>query len=244
MVLSYESGEGGGPGYSTYVRGADGSPAVRLGEGQALALSPDGVWAVSLLHKLTDAHLLLYPTGAGQPKPLSLSGLRYTGALRFLPDGRHVLVGAAEQGRGDRVYLGDIEGGKLRPVTPENHRGAGPISTDGKRFIARGPDGRAEICPIEGGEPTPLTGLEPGEVIAGWTADDRALYVQGRGGPGARIDRLDLATGRRELWREILPSDPTGVIRTSSVLISPDGTFYAYAYSRVLSNLFLVEGLK
>ena len=244
MVLSYESGEGGGPGYSTYVRGTDGSPAVRLGEGQAVALSPDGAWAVCLLHKLTDAHMVLYPTGAGQPKPLSISGLRLTGAVRFLPDGRHVLMGAAEPGRGDRVYLVDIEGGKPQALTPEHFGGPGPISTDGKRFLARGPDGRAQMCSIDGGQPAPIQGFQPGDFPVSWTTDDRALFVQGRGGPGARIDRLDLATGRRELWREILPSDPTGVIRTSSVLISPDGTFYAYAYSRVLSNLFLVEGLK
>jgi hypothetical protein len=60
----------------------------------------------------------------------------------------------------------------------------------------------------------------------------------------AKIERLDPATGRAEPWREILPSDATGVVRVSSVLVAPDGTFYAYAYSRVLSNLFLVEGLK
>src|SRR5262249_48756313 len=157
---------------------------------------------------------------------------------------RHFLVGGVEEGRGERVYLLDIDGGKPRPITPENYRGVGPISTAGKRFLARGPDGKAQICSVDGGTPPPVPGLQVDELPAGWTADDRAHYVQAKGGPGARIDRLDLATGRRELWKEILPSDPTGVIRTSSVLISPDGTFYAYAYSRVLSNLFLVEGLK
>ena len=41
-----------------------------------------------------------------------------------------------------------------------------------------------------------------------------------------------------------MPADPTGVVRISSIFVAPDGTFYAYAYSRVLSNLYLVEGLK
>ncbi|HEY6051956.1 MAG TPA: serine/threonine-protein kinase, partial [Thermoanaerobaculia bacterium] len=104
-VMFYESGEGGGLGYSTYVRNMDGSPAVRLGEGQGVTLSPDGTWAVSLLAKLTDPHLVLYPTGAGQPKPLSISGLRFSGGLRFLPDGRRVIVGAAAPGHGPRLYL-------------------------------------------------------------------------------------------------------------------------------------------
>ena len=155
-----------------------------------------------------------------------------------------MLIGANEEGQRDRVYLVDVEGGKPRALTPENFRGPGPISTDGKRFLARGSDEKVYILPIEGGEPAPIPGFEPGEVAVGWTADDRALFVQRSGGPGARIDRLDLATGRRKPWREILPSDAAGVVRISSVSVSPDATFYAYAYSRVLSNLFLVEGLK
>ena len=243
-VLFFESGEGGGPGYSTYVRGTDGSPAVRLGEGNATALTPDASWALALLHKLTNPEWVLYPTGAGQPRPLKFPGLRMRGNPRFLPDGRHLLVGANEEGRGDRIYLVDVEGGKPRALTPENFRGPGPISADGKRFVARGPDERAYVYPIEGGEPAPILGFEPSDLAVGWTADDRALFVQRGGGSGARIDRLDLATGRRKPWREILPSDATGVVRISSVFVSPDGTFYAYAYSRVLSNLFLVEGLK
>jgi dipeptidyl aminopeptidase/acylaminoacyl peptidase len=90
-----------------------------------------------------------------------------------------------------------------------------------------------------------VKGFDAGDIAIGWTADDRALYVvQTRGGLGSRVDRVDPATGRRELWKEVLPADPTGVVRISSILISPDGSFYAYAYSRVLSNLYLVEGLK
>ncbi|MDQ6891759.1 MAG: protein kinase [Acidobacteriota bacterium] len=243
-VLFYESGEGGGPGYSIYLRNTDGSPAVRLGEGGGVTLSPDGAWAVGLLAKLTDPHLVMYPTGAGQPKPLSISGLRFSGGLRFLPDGRRVIFGATEQGRGSRFYLMDLEGGKPRPITAENTRALGPISKDGTHFVAGKPDAKAYIFPIAGGEPVPVPGFETGEAAVGWTADDRFLYVQKRGGPAARIDRLDVATGRRELWKEILPADATGVVRVSSVFLSPDGSFYTYAYSRVLSNLYLVEGLK
>jgi hypothetical protein len=246
-TLFYESGEGGGAGYSTYVRDTDGSPAVRLGEGQALALSPDGKLAIALLHKLTDAHLVLYPTGAGQARPLSLPGLKITlgvGGVRFLPDNRRVLIGAREEGRGNRVYLVDTEGGKPRAITPENVRGPGPISTDGKRFVARAPDGNPVAYPIEGGEPTPIAGFHPGDTAVGWTADDRGIFVQRSGAPVAKIERVDPVTGKAEPWREILPADSTGVVRVSSALVSPDGKFYVYAYSRVLSNLFLVEGLK
>jgi len=44
-LLFDETGEGGGASYAVYVRKTDDSPAVRLGDGHALALSPDGKWA-------------------------------------------------------------------------------------------------------------------------------------------------------------------------------------------------------
>ena len=46
-LLFREEGEAGGPTYAVYIRKTDGSPAVRLGDGQSLALSPDGKWALS-----------------------------------------------------------------------------------------------------------------------------------------------------------------------------------------------------
>ena len=97
---------------------------------------------------------------------------------------------------------------------------------------------------VEGGARPPIAGSEPGCGALGWTADVGGRFVRRSGAPAGKIDRLDPATGRRELWKELLPSDATGVVRVSSVFVSPDGTFYAYAYSRVLSNLYLVEGLK
>ncbi|MCA1612373.1 MAG: serine/threonine-protein kinase [Acidobacteria bacterium] len=136
-VMFYEAGEGGGAGYSTYVRKTDGSPAVRLGEGQGVGLSPDGAWATSVVRKLTDPRLVLYPTGAGQARTLTAPGLRFTGGGPFLPDSRHLIVAATEPGRANRLYLVDMaaEGAKARPISPEGVRGLGPISTDGTRFL-------------------------------------------------------------------------------------------------------------
>src|SRR5262249_36495712 len=59
-ILFSESGEGGGAGYSVYVRGMDGSPAVRLGEGSSQGLSPDGKWALAITHPASQPQLVLY----------------------------------------------------------------------------------------------------------------------------------------------------------------------------------------
>ena len=71
-ALFYEGGVGGGPKGSVYLRGTDGSPAVRLGDGTALALSPDGRWAIA---RTAAPHLDLIPTGAGTSRRLERPGL-------------------------------------------------------------------------------------------------------------------------------------------------------------------------
>jgi hypothetical protein len=59
-----------------------------------------------------------------------------------------------------------------------------------------------------------------------------------------RIDRLELATGKRTFFREIAPADPTGVGSISSVQITPDGKSYCYSFMRGLSRLYVVDGLR
>ena len=250
LLLFYESGEGGGRGYSSYVRGMDGSPAVRLGEGQSLAISPDGKLAVVLLHKLTDPEVRLYPTGAGESRSLSVAGLRPGPLARFFPDGQRLLLFGAQPGREPRFFVAGLGGEDLRPVTPEGFRSVGinsalaPISPDGGRVIVWSSDRKAMVFSLDGRPPAVIEGISPDDALAGWTADGRGLFVQRSGAPAARIDRLDLTTGRAETWHTFLPPDPTGIIRISSVFISPDGGFYVYAYSRNLCELFVVEGLR
>ena len=61
--------------------------------------------------------------------------------------------------------------------------------------------------------------------------------------PG-REQKLELATGRLEPWREFTLEDPAGLIRINPVRVAPDGRSWAYTYIRILSNLYVVEGLK
>ena len=242
-VLFFESGEGGGTGYSTYLRKTDGSPALRLGEGTAQGLSPDGKWVLAIVHQTTDPQLVLYPTGAGEARVLSPEGLKVRQA-RWLPDGRRILVAALEEGHAIRIYVRDVEGGKPRPVTPERYRFLPAVSPDGKRFVTRGPDDRFFVFPVAGGEPVPVPGLAPGDYPVGWTADSEVLYVRRAAAVPARVVRLDIKTGRAEPWREFAPADTAGLVNVGFRSITPDGRFYVYNCSRMLSDLFLVEGLQ
>ena len=59
-----------------------------------------------------------------------------------------------------------------------------------------------------------------------------------------RIDRVDVATGSAELWREIAPTDRTGMTEVSSVRISADESTLAYTVQRLFSELYLADGLR
>jgi hypothetical protein len=56
--------------------------------------------------------------------------------------------------------------------------------------------------------------------------------------------RVDLATGRRDPWMDIVPADPAGAQSIPDVKFSADGKSYAYSVVRLLSDLYVVEGLK
>ena len=243
-ALFSESGEAGGSGYSVFIRGTDGSPAVRLGEGQALSLSPDGRRVLVLVHPTTDQQLAIYPTGPGEPKVLSLPALRVSAAA-WLPDGRRFLMTAAQPGHDSRVYLGDSAGGDPRPLTPEGFQAAQRVRPiDARRFLARGPEGKVFDYPIEGGEPVPVPGIAPADGIVGTSTREGMVYLRRGGDLPARVVRLDLASGREEKWRDFMPADPTGIVGVYGLRITLDGRYYAYSYARVLSDLYLVEGLK
>ncbi|MGB8730226.1 MAG: protein kinase, partial [Candidatus Sulfotelmatobacter sp.] len=101
-VLFEEEGNGGGPNYTVFLRDTDGSPPAKIGEGLAGAISPDGKWVITRPAK--GGPLSLVPTGAGESKTLTHDAVDY-GAVRFFPDGRHLLASGIENGHGRRDYL-------------------------------------------------------------------------------------------------------------------------------------------
>ena len=244
LLLFDESGAGGGPGYSVYVRKADGSPAVRLGSGTGGGLSPDGRLALGIAGDSAAQHVMLYPIGVGEPKALPPTNLRIDG-ISWLPDGRTMVMSGAEPDRGSRLWVQAMDDAKPKAFSPEGYRlFEGSASPDGKTVAVSGPDRRSYIYPIAGGEPTPIPGLGPGDVVAGWARDGKSVFVRRRGELPLRVMKLDLTTGKKELWKELIPPDPAGVSTIAPVLITPDEKYYAYSYTRNLADLYVVEGLK
>ena len=249
-LLFDEEGSGGGLAYSksggltyaVYVRKTDGSPAVLLGEGAAVAMSPDGKWVVAQSPG-SPAQLRLLPTGVGEAKVLTQDSINHAWA-RWFPDGKRILFSGNEPGRGVRLYTLDIESGKSQSVSPEGVAGtAYAISPDSRFVAAIGPDQKGYLYPLDGGTSKPIPGFLAGE---------QPIIFNGRGGlyvyqPGelpARVFLLDLETGHRTLWRQLMPSDPAGVVTIGPILLASDAKTCVYGYHRTLSDLYLVDGLK
>jgi serine/threonine protein kinase len=227
-----------------YLRGLDGSPAVLLGEGKSFGLSPDGRWALASAEFGSDTIVLL-PTGAGQTRKISLSGVHCQFA-KFLPDGDRILFGGNEPGRGARLFTASLSGGKPQGVTPEgiSFIYSNPISPDGRFAVATGPDRRPTIYPIEPGEPRPVPGLSGDDFVSRWSADGHSLYVVNVAARPGVVELVDVRTGKRTPWKEFHPPDPAGVIQIGPVLTTADGSTYVYSYRRLLDELYVVTGLK
>ena len=98
--------------------------------------------------------------------------------------------------------------------------------------------------PIEAGTARPVPGLTLDDQFIRWSLDGRAVYVFRRWPLPFRFERVDLATGRRELVREVAPADKTGVGRSYRGWLAEDARFYAYDYQTLTSSLFVVEGAR
>ncbi len=239
-LLITEDGEGGGSMPSIYLRGTDGSPAVRLGDGEGLAISPDGKWALGIRSK--PEGLVLLPTGAGPSRALDGGGLKDFLWGGWLPDGGGIVFSAGADRQ--RIYVQNVPEGKPHDISPPGVRVfpyTNPVSPDGKHVV--GAAGRKfAIYSIDGaGEPRALDELSLEDIPIQWSSDSSSLYITRKGEQPTRIWRLDLATGQRQLWKE-LPADvdQQGI----RVRLTPDGKSYVRGGTSVLSELYFVEGLR
>ncbi|HET9795516.1 MAG TPA: hypothetical protein VFS34_13770, partial [Thermoanaerobaculia bacterium] len=240
-LLFDETGEGGGAAGAVYLRKADGSPAVRLGDGLAKQISPDGKWVLSIT--LTTRRIVLLPVRTGKRREIESYGITPHEAI-WTPTPNRILLSGNEPGRAGRLYLQDLDGGPPTPITPEGMgEGLGPISPDGRWVVAQGMDHAFYLYPLEGGDPKPIPGLAPDDRPICWTPVGQDLYVFRRGSLPSPVFLLELATGRKQPIKELMPPDAAGVVEIITASFTPDAASYAYSYHRILSDLFLVEGV-
>ncbi|MGZ5423574.1 MAG: hypothetical protein ACXWH4_03395, partial [Candidatus Aminicenantales bacterium] len=241
MLLFKDESSAAGQNYEVCLRRTDGGPVLRLGEGSPMGLSPDEKWALTII--FTPPQLVIYPTGPGETRRLPRGDLETYQSADWFPDGKNVLVVGNEAGKASRCYAQDVLGGPPRPVTPEATT-KGMVSPDGLQILYSKPDGTWFIQSVERGTAQAMPGLTTDDQVIRWSADGRSLYLFRPSYVPFRLERLDLASGRRDLIREVAPADRTGVFRISGAALTDDTKSYAYSYDRMRSQLFMVEGAR
>jgi len=242
LVLLAESGEGGGKGYSVYLRRSDCSPPVRLGTGRALTLVPDDTGALAA-PLVGDDHIDLLPIGAGEVRSLRVPEIVSFLWAKLRPDGR-LLFSGATKGRSRRVWLA-APGGDPEPITPEQLPAMRDLlSPDGRTFVG--------ICPPRGfclypvgtlGEPVPVAALGQATPLT-WDTTGSSLVVAEPTASGVDLLSLDPRTGHRVRLRHLAPADPVGAGGIGRIVVTPDARSWAYTVVRRMSELYVVEGLR
>ena len=244
QILFGEEGENSGTSYQVGIRPTDGSPPVILGSGNAQSLSPDGRWALSILPPPND-QIVLLPTGAGNPRPLERGPIeRYQFArASWSPDGKQIVFVGFESGHGPRCYVQSVEGGRPRPFSVEGTVFC-TVSPDG-HILGVTEDRRGQLYrSTENAVPEKEFQFNAGETPGGWTSDSKFFYLVHSEPARVTVTRFEVASGRRQFWKEI-PAPPTNTeMKGEEVVLTPDGQSFAFTYSRHLSDLYLVQGLK
>jgi hypothetical protein len=244
-ILFYESGQGGGPGYATFLRRTDGSLPVRVGSGRALGLSPDGAWVLSVDVGQPD-HLDLTPTGPGETRHVRLPGLVAYEEAGFVGGGRLFATGRDAGGRRG-TWLAGLDGSAPRklPLPEGRTLVQNSFSPDGSRFVSSCPEGGHPcVYDTAAGRPVPVPGVQKGWMAIGFDTRGR-LYFRDR---SKRIPetllRLDPATGRATPLGDLAPRDRAGALAVMGVHVAASADAWAFSVMRRLSDLHVVAGLK
>jgi eukaryotic-like serine/threonine-protein kinase len=245
LLLFNEIGNAARKEGSYFVRKTDGSAAVKLGEGGAFDLSGDGKWALAR-RRDPSAPLQLIPTGTGSPIVIDRAGFDAIARAVLLPDGKRLLVRASLPGDDHGIFVQEIPAGKPRGIAGKGFDWSGyPVSPDGKLVVVfRDWAEDLFLIPTDGGQPKPIPDTKSLDPIR-WSADGHSLFASETGRIPLRVLKIDVATGRRELWKELVPAQGAAIYNVTGGVLTPDTKAYAYGLARAAtSDLYLVEGLK
>ena len=242
-LLFTDQGQSAGLNYAVALRKTDGTPAVRLGEGVAMALSPDTKWAIGFVPSPAPGRYVVYPTGPGQQLPLDLGPVIPEGRVDWIGND-HIFFCGREPGREQRCYRKAVSGGPATPLTPEGVS-RGWTSPDGRTTLVHMGEREWQLFDATRGQNQgrPVPGNHADDDVLGWSRDNRSVFVRASSAVPAQIERVDLTTGARTHQREIMPPDRTGVMFVAVGRMVNDGQAYSYAYWRQATKAIVVSGV-
>ena len=237
--------------YVTYIRRTDGSPASRLGFGFEGSFSPDGRFAAIIRENAATRggekpkrELTIVPTGAGRPQPVDTPGFDPEW-VEWQPDGKRIVISASSATGGSLFYVRTPEDASARPIEapPLGSTQCFAVSPD-SMIAAVAADGRIALIPAGGGPPRLVPAAPEARCVLAWDPSGRSVYYQDATALPGRIRKLDVATGKNEIFRSVEPADRAGVLAVGPIRMTPDGKTIAFSFRRSLSDLIRVDGLR
>ncbi len=211
-ILFVEGGEAN-PKYGLYLLRLDGSLPMRIVDGYWGDLSPDGRWVIAQ-DTSNPPQFVLVPTGIGESRQVTHDNLAHL-YPRFTPDGKGIVFVATTPQGVARMYHQSLEDGQPVAVTPEGstvHPGFTTVSPDGAYLLALTPTADAyAMYPLHGGQARSVKGLSTTDEVVNWSADGMYLFAYRRAEVPARVYRIEIASGKRELFKVVSPPDLAGV---------------------------------
>ncbi|MCU1271341.1 MAG: serine/threonine protein kinase [Acidobacteriaceae bacterium] len=238
-----ESGHGIPEDYLVFFRRLDGSSAVEIGEGNTIGMTPNGRQVVALVPS-QPTKLRILPTGAGETRTFDVAPVQVDrGFVSWMPGAKEFVFLGHVAEEPPRAYRVSLDGGPVHPLT--NRKGAqfwNRVSPDGKLVLqAPGVEmdwGQSGIVELNSGHVRPGPLLE-GDAPVEWAQDGRHIFVAHETDEGATIFRVDVITGRRDVWKEVRLADRAGILSVSRFYVTPSGNAYAYSAGRNLSALYV-----
>lgn len=239
IILFDESGSGGGAAYSLFIYRRGSSSPERIGSGRAMDLSSDGRSALAQ-DAADPTKLAIVSLASRTAKPIPSNGFIYRWS-RFFPDAQEILAAGHFPGRPDGIYHQRMtEAPRLlnsrlqlsdAVIEPTGHFATG-VSDKCEITIFNLADGSARTISLDK-MAYPVIFLSAGQIL-----------TRSTGRKAITLDLLDTMTGRSKPFREIEPSEPTGILHTFPIQVARNLQTYVYSRLFSYSDLFLVSGLR
>ena len=243
MLLFTDSSERAGNTYEVYVRKTDGSAPVRIAEGgYGSDITADGKWALVSMPDDPSDRIRIVPVGPGQAQTLHWDGFHPIWATWF-PDGNRILIAGNHTNESARLFMTDRNGSTPKQVSAGNAPFAG-VAPDGDSVVLF-KDKAMVIGSVAGKAPRPIPGMTSDELVAGWASDSKHLFVQEVTAMGANIYKVDVESGKRELWQALTPKDSVGLQPMNfPAAITQDGRWMVFIHRNYLGQLYSSDTMK
>lgn len=242
-IVLTDVSERGGSDYSVYVQKMGGGGPVKIGEGgYGSDISDDGKWALVVLPGAAQGKVQVIPVGAGEGRTLQWDNFQVSSANWF-PDGRHILLFGNPVGQPVGLYMTDGSGSTPKMLM-KNTPAWADVMPDGQNLLLL-VDGILVQRFINDGHEKKLRALQPGEVPVDWAREPNHIYTQIVSPTEIRIDKLDLASEKRENWQVFTPQNQQGaLLNVEQVSITPDGHWMLFNYENQFGRFYASDTLR